>query len=89
MGEIQIYPDQSALSVTDSFNALVADIYDSTTRTNGFEPFLKKLCEYTNSASANMSTVNVTDGCFIGGWLHGSVLIGLFFWKMEQNGWAS
>jgi len=71
MGELQIYDNHSTLSVSNSFNALVADIYDSTTRTNGFEPFLKKLCEYTNSASANMSTVNIADGCFIGGWLHG------------------
>ena len=71
MGDLQIHGNQGAVAVADSFNALVADIYDSTTRANGFEPFLKKLCEYTNSATANMSTVNVADGCFIGGWLHG------------------
>lgn len=71
MGELQVNNNKNRLCVAESFNSLVADIYDSTTRANGFEPFLKKLCEYTDSASANMSTVNAVEGCFVGGWLHG------------------
>lgn len=55
----------------ERYSELIASIYDSATHPEAFEPFLKKLCQYTESASANLSTVNVRDGCFVGGWVYG------------------
>jgi len=53
------------------FNELVTEIYDSTTRPEGFDPFLTKLCQYTNSAFSSMSTINTDVWAGMGGWQHG------------------
>jgi len=53
------------------FNELLTEIYDSTTRPEGFNPFLDKLCQYTNSTFSIMSTMKADIGVFMGGWQHG------------------
>lgn len=70
MGDLKITATKQLL-VDDVYNRLVGEIYDSVTRANAFEPFLKLLCEVTASSSANMSTVDTTEGCFVGGWIYG------------------
>jgi len=63
----------AALGATrqEIFNELVTEIYDSTTRPEGFEPFLAKLCQYTNSQYSIMSATNADVGIHMGGWVHG------------------
>ncbi|WP_114417403.1 helix-turn-helix transcriptional regulator [Marinospirillum perlucidum] len=69
---------------SQAYNELLESIYDSATHPEAFEYFLKKLCAFTQSGSANLSTVNVSEGCFVGGWIYGFKKEDLALY-MEEN----
>ena len=70
MGQIACGNDQDPTNKT-TYNTLVTEIYDSVTRPEGFDPFLTKLCQYTNSAFSIMNTIRTDVWAAMGGWQHG------------------
>lgn len=55
----------------DVYSTLIAEIYDSVSRPEGFSPFIERACEHLGCLSGDMATINTETGEFIGGWQYG------------------